>query len=377
MLRVFFLIFIPGGDRGGLAGGFPRHAQRRSRRIEIFLDMVRKPRYDPQHESDFYADTRAARAPVPGRCRWATPCRMRFSRPGRTTTSWTRQPSGVHERAGLLQHRADRRRLWRRHSAEGEPGAAGARAGAVQYQLRGLPRAGRAGERDHLAVSGWWASRISRTRASGRCRTGRFSTPSPGARTRWARTGRISRSRTGGRSSPTSARWSAADGATINDVPADQRAHNWSSSSQMSEHAPAPTETRGFQFRRRGHLVCSCSPGLGAIGLLVSVIGAFVEHAAVRLFLAGGVHLFLHARAWERSSGCWCIMRPMRSGRWWCGGCWRTWRCWCRWRCCFSSRRCCARAISGAGGTSRSGVGFDAGQEAVVPEPRLFPPAVR
>ena len=34
--------------------------------IEIFVDMVRNPRYDPQHESDFYADTRAARAPVKG-----------------------------------------------------------------------------------------------------------------------------------------------------------------------------------------------------------------------------------------------------------------------------------------------------------------------
>ncbi|MGB8355457.1 MAG: cytochrome c [Chthoniobacteraceae bacterium] len=34
--------------------------------IQIFPDMKMQPRYDPQHESDFFADGRAARAPVAG-----------------------------------------------------------------------------------------------------------------------------------------------------------------------------------------------------------------------------------------------------------------------------------------------------------------------
>jgi hypothetical protein len=34
--------------------------------IEIFPDMVRQPRFDAQHTSDFFADSRAARPPVAG-----------------------------------------------------------------------------------------------------------------------------------------------------------------------------------------------------------------------------------------------------------------------------------------------------------------------
>ncbi len=34
--------------------------------LEIFPDMIRQPRYDPQHTSAFFADSRAARPPVPG-----------------------------------------------------------------------------------------------------------------------------------------------------------------------------------------------------------------------------------------------------------------------------------------------------------------------
>ena len=34
--------------------------------LEIFPDMVRQPKYQPQHTSDFYADSRAARPPVAG-----------------------------------------------------------------------------------------------------------------------------------------------------------------------------------------------------------------------------------------------------------------------------------------------------------------------
>jgi mono/diheme cytochrome c family protein len=65
MLRAFFLIFILALIAVISLAGF-RGTHSAKPPIEIFVDMVRNPRYDPQHESDFYADTRAARAPVAG-----------------------------------------------------------------------------------------------------------------------------------------------------------------------------------------------------------------------------------------------------------------------------------------------------------------------
>ncbi len=65
MLRAFFLFFILAVIAiVSLAGFRGTHSPKPP--IEIFVDMVRNPRYDPQHESDFYADGRAARAPVAG-----------------------------------------------------------------------------------------------------------------------------------------------------------------------------------------------------------------------------------------------------------------------------------------------------------------------
>jgi mono/diheme cytochrome c family protein len=37
-----------------------------NRPIQWFNDMAQQPKYDPQHRSDFFNDTRAARQPVPG-----------------------------------------------------------------------------------------------------------------------------------------------------------------------------------------------------------------------------------------------------------------------------------------------------------------------
>jgi hypothetical protein len=65
MLRAFFLISILAAIAIISLAGF-RGTHSAKPPIEIFVDMVRNPRYDPQHESDFYADTRAARPPVPG-----------------------------------------------------------------------------------------------------------------------------------------------------------------------------------------------------------------------------------------------------------------------------------------------------------------------
>jgi mono/diheme cytochrome c family protein len=69
MLRYFFLTFILVSvcvvgvaglryDDGGSKMTTPP--------LEIFPDMDHQPRYDPQHESPFWADGRAARKPVPG-----------------------------------------------------------------------------------------------------------------------------------------------------------------------------------------------------------------------------------------------------------------------------------------------------------------------
>jgi len=65
MLRGFFLIFILGLIAVVSLAGF-RGTHSAKGPIEIFVDMVRNPRYDAQHESDFYSDTRAARRPIPG-----------------------------------------------------------------------------------------------------------------------------------------------------------------------------------------------------------------------------------------------------------------------------------------------------------------------
>ena len=65
MLRAFFLIFILAVIAVVSLAGF-RGVHSAKAPLEIFVDMVRNPRYDPQHESDFYADTRAGRPPVPG-----------------------------------------------------------------------------------------------------------------------------------------------------------------------------------------------------------------------------------------------------------------------------------------------------------------------
>ena len=65
MLRAFFLIFILAVIAVVSLAGF-RGTHSAKGPIEIFVDMVRNPRYDAQHESDFYADTRAARRPVQG-----------------------------------------------------------------------------------------------------------------------------------------------------------------------------------------------------------------------------------------------------------------------------------------------------------------------
>ena len=65
MLRVFSLIFILAVIAVVSLAGF-RGTHSPKEPIEIFPDMVRNPRYDPQHETDFFADARAGRAPLPG-----------------------------------------------------------------------------------------------------------------------------------------------------------------------------------------------------------------------------------------------------------------------------------------------------------------------
>ncbi len=80
MLRYFFISFILAVAAVLAIAGF-RGDKSRQAPIEIFPDMDRQPRYDPQHRSDFYADSRAARDPVAG----TVP--QGFVQPGRYSTN--------------------------------------------------------------------------------------------------------------------------------------------------------------------------------------------------------------------------------------------------------------------------------------------------
>jgi len=65
MLRYFFASFILAVIAVLAIAGF-RGDRSAKAPIEIFPDMVRQPKYDPQHVSTFFADGRAARPVVPG-----------------------------------------------------------------------------------------------------------------------------------------------------------------------------------------------------------------------------------------------------------------------------------------------------------------------
>ncbi|MEA3188816.1 MAG: hypothetical protein QOD99_2646 [Chthoniobacter sp.] len=65
MLRVFFLFFVLAVITVVAVAGF-RGTHSTKTPIEIIPDMDRQPRFDPQHESAFFNDGRAARRPVEG-----------------------------------------------------------------------------------------------------------------------------------------------------------------------------------------------------------------------------------------------------------------------------------------------------------------------
>ena len=65
MLRVSFIAFILAGISIAVLAGF-RGTHSPLPPVEIFPDMKRQPRYDPQHESTFFANGSAGREPVAG-----------------------------------------------------------------------------------------------------------------------------------------------------------------------------------------------------------------------------------------------------------------------------------------------------------------------
>ena len=65
MLRYFFLTILMGIAAVVAVAGFRDEKSAKSP-IQIFPDMKWQPRYDAQHETGFYADTRSARTPVAG-----------------------------------------------------------------------------------------------------------------------------------------------------------------------------------------------------------------------------------------------------------------------------------------------------------------------
>ena len=64
-MRYVYLIFIV-GVIGALAILGPRGAKSTRPPLEVFPDMDRMPRYDPQAESAFFSDGRTDRLPVEG-----------------------------------------------------------------------------------------------------------------------------------------------------------------------------------------------------------------------------------------------------------------------------------------------------------------------
>ena len=65
MLRYFFVAFILIVIGVVTLAGF-RGSKMTHPPIEIFNDMDHQPKFNPQHSSDFWADGRAARKPIPG-----------------------------------------------------------------------------------------------------------------------------------------------------------------------------------------------------------------------------------------------------------------------------------------------------------------------
>src|SRR5438132_787404 len=65
MLRYFFVVFFLAVLVTVSVAGF-RGTKTTNPPIEIFPDMDRQPKYVPQHPSEFFADKRAERPPVPG-----------------------------------------------------------------------------------------------------------------------------------------------------------------------------------------------------------------------------------------------------------------------------------------------------------------------
>jgi len=65
MLRYFFIAVILGTISVAVLAGF-RGTHSELPPLQIFPDMKHQPRYDPQHESTFFADGNASRRPVEG-----------------------------------------------------------------------------------------------------------------------------------------------------------------------------------------------------------------------------------------------------------------------------------------------------------------------
>ena len=137
----------------------PRFSLKHRPPIQIFPDMKVQPKYDPQHESDFFADGRAARPPVPGTVPIGYVLPGRYSTNTASNSRIATDENGFSERDGLFQHRQDRRHLRRRYSGGCQRPALLERGQtAVQHQLRGLPRGDGRGN-GIVTQSAWSGSR--------------------------------------------------------------------------------------------------------------------------------------------------------------------------------------------------------------------------
>lgn len=206
MLRYFFLSFILitgvvvalAGFRGQKSGQPP---------IQIFPDMKVQPKYVAQHESDFFADGRAARPPVPG----TVP--QGYTLPGAYYTTGANNDRRAKNAAGFSDV-PDYFNTGKMGEAYGdglpvEVTPQLLERGKQRFDINCAPCHGAAGYGDGIVtqyrlvgVANFHQERL-RTMPDGQL----FNTITNGKNT-MARTGRTSRSGTAGRSSPTSARFS-------------------------------------------------------------------------------------------------------------------------------------------------------------------------
>lgn len=101
MLRTFLLFFVLATITiVALAGFRGQHSSKPP--IQIIPDMDQQPRFDAQHESRFFADTRAQRPPVPGTVTLGYELKNTFSQTPGSNDRFAQQPGAFSDAPDYL-----------------------------------------------------------------------------------------------------------------------------------------------------------------------------------------------------------------------------------------------------------------------------------